>query len=568
MVLCWFVSNSFEALIGALIIRRFSDGPIRFDSIRRVVLFFAAALMAPFLSSFLDAAFVVLNGWGGRGYWQVWRLRFLSNVLAELTVVPVIVMWVRDGASTLRSISLWRTLEAAALVIFLTAVGLTVFSWLPASSTPSPAVLYAPLPILLWAAVRFGPKGVNTSLAVVAFLAIWSAVHGRGPFIAQSPEENALAMQLFLIVIAMPLMLLAAVLMELGRAQREARQNEDQLRLALNAAQMGTWDWHIVDGSITWSDESKRMFGFVPTDPEPSSEAFYSMVHPDDRDIVRHAVELSLAKGTPYEAEFRIEQPNGSFRWIRGKGNVLSDDSGKPVRMVGINADISKRKEAETELLQSNLQVRALAGKLIRAQEGERRRISHQLHDDLSQKLATLSVIIGRLRRKPPAESDMVVQLTNLYEQTKDLGNDIRQLSHDLHPATLEHLGLADALASYITEFQNDEGVPTSFTGRLPSEGISFEISVCLYRVALEALRNIARHARAKSVAVRLTEDEEFVTLEVIDSGVGFDVETAKRGSGLGLLSAEERVYLLQGSFDLSSSPGHGTKLTVRVPLK
>ena len=155
-----------------------------------------------------------------------------------------------------------------------------------------------------------------------------------------------------------------------------------------------------------------------------------------------------------------------------------------------------------------------------------------------------------------------------LYGQTEDLSNDIRQLSHDLHPATLEHLGLADALASHINEFQNDEGVPTSFTCRLPSEGISFEVSVCLYRIALEALRNIAKHARAKSVAVRLTEDEEFVTLEVDDSGVGFDVETAKRGSGLGLLSAEERANLLQGTFDVNSTLGQGTKLTVRVPLQ
>ena len=162
----------------------------------------------------------------------------------------------------------------------------------------------------------------------------------------------------------------------------------------------------------------------------------------------------------------------------------------------------------------------------------------------------------------------MAVLLTQLYDQTEDLGNDIRQLSHDLHPATLEHLGLADALASYINEFQNEEGVSTTFTCRLPSEGISFEISVCLYRIALEALRNIAKHARAKSVAVRLTEDSELVTLEVLDSGVGFDVETAKRGSGLGLLSAEERANLLQGTFDVNSARGQGTKLTVRVPLQ
>ena len=568
MVLCWFVSNTSEALIGALIIRRFSDAPVRFDSIRRVLVFLAAALLAPFLSSFLDTFFVLLNGWSKQGYWHVWRLRFSSNVLAELTVVPVIVVWFRERISTQLRLTFWRTIETAALLVSLLCVVWAVFSWDWGGATASPAVLYAPLPILIWAAVRFGPKGVISCLALVAFLASWSAVHGRGPFVGQSPEENALSIQLFLIVIAIPLMFLAAVLMELSRAQRIASQNEDKLRLALGAAQMGTWDWHVVNDSTMWSDETKRMFGLAPSDPELTPAGFYSLIHPDDREVVQQAIERSVTNGGPYEAEYRIAQTDGSFRWIRGKGKVLSDDSGKPVRMVGINVDITKRKEAEAELLQSNLQVRALAGRLIGAQEDERRRISRQLHDDLNQKLATLSVTIARLRRKPLEESDMVVQLTKLYGQTEDLSNDIRQLSHDLHPATLEHLGLADALASHINEFQNDEGVPTSFTCRLPSEGISFEVSVCLYRIALEALRNIAKHARAKSVAVRLTEDEEFVTLEVDDSGVGFDVETAKRGSGLGLLSAEERANLLQGTFDVNSTLGQGTKLTVRVPLQ
>jgi len=568
MVICWFVSNTCEALLGALIIRKFSDAPVRFDSARRIRVFFAAALIAPFISSFLDAGFVRLNGWGVQGYWQVWRLRFFSNVLAELTLVPAIVIWLQDGLSTLRKVSFRRALESATLIISLLGVGLAAFSLHWTGSITPPVVLYALLPILLWAALRFGPKGVNTCLVVVAFVAIWSAVHGRGPFAAESAEDNALSIQLFLIVFAIPLMFLGAVLMELTRARRVATQNEEQLRLALGAAQMGLWDWRITDGATTWSDETKRMFGFQPNDPELPPTEFYSLIHPDDREMVRGRIQRSIAKGVPYDAEFRIAQPDGTFRWIRGKGKVLLDDSGERVRMVGINADITKRKEAEAELLQSNRQVRALAGKLIRAQERERRRISHQLHDDLGQKMATLSVMIGRLKRKAPAQSEMVVQLGNLYEQTEDLGNDIRHLSHDLHPASLEHLGLADALASYITDFQNNEGLPTSFTCRLPSEGISFEISVCVYRVAVEALRNAAKHARANSVTVRLTEDQDFVTLEVNDEGKGFDVETAKRGSGLGLLSAEERVNLLQGTFEVKSIPGVGTKVTVRIPLR
>jgi PAS domain-containing protein len=142
-----------------------------------------------------------------------------------------------------------------------------------------------------------------------------------GPFIAFSPEENALSIQLFLILISMPLMFLAAVSQELARAQEKAKENEDQLTMALNAAQMGTWDWHLKEGEVKWSEYSKRMFGLRPTDPEGPPEVFFSMIHPEDRSAVEQAINRSLSSGTPYESEFRMAQPDGSFRgsmaWVR-----------------------------------------------------------------------------------------------------------------------------------------------------------------------------------------------------------------------------------------------------------
>ncbi|HEY3037404.1 MAG TPA: MASE1 domain-containing protein [Pyrinomonadaceae bacterium] len=569
MVICWFVSNCSEAIIGAAVLRYLSDGSFRFDSIRQVATFLFAVLLATFLSSFLDAGFVVLNGWGTSSYSQVWRMRFFSNVLAELTLVPIIVMWVTDGVSSFRGLSRWRWLEAVGLAIGLLTVSVGAFSWRRAAHNTPPALLYTPLPILLWAAVRFGPKGVNTGLAVVAFLAIWTATHGLGPFSVYSPEDNALSIQLFLILISMPLMFLAAVIQERGQARQEARQSADRLGMALSAAQMGTWDWHIADSATTWSDETKRMFGLSPTDSEKPPEVFYSMMHPGDRSMVEHAINRSLKDGSPYEAEFRMRQPDGSIRWIRSKGKVLLDDAGKPMRFLGINADITTRKEAEGKLLESNRQVRALAGRLISAQEAERRRLSHELHDDLSQKVATLSVAISRLKRQLPAATQQIAgQLDQLYKETNDLGQDIRQLSHELHPASLEHLGLAEALAAYLIEFEKDEGLATKFTSRIKSETFPFEVSVCLYRIGVEALRNIAKHAHAESVSVLLEEDEQTVRIEVADSGVGFDVEAAKRGSGLGLISADERVHLLQGSFEINSIRGKGTILIAKIPIK
>ena len=566
MSLCWFVSNSAEAVMGALCLRYLNGGPVRFDSIRQVAIFVFAAVLAPFLSSFLDAAFVVMNHWGSGSYWQIWRMRFTSNVLAELIIVPLVVIWGTDRIAPFRSWLRW--LESGVLATGLLIVSLGSLNWYqPGWNTP--ALLYMPLPILLWAAVRFGPKGVNLCLAVVTFLAIWSAAHGRGPFVAYSPEQNALSIQLFLTLISMPLMFLAAVIQQLGHAEEATRQNGDRLIMALNSAQMGTWDWHLGNGDVKWSEQTKQMFGLRPTDSELHLQAFYSMIHPNDRAAVEDAVDRSITKGIPYEAEFRMRQPDGTYRWIRGQGKVVNDDDGKPVRMTGVNADITRRKDAERQLLESHRQVRALAGQLINAQEAERRQVSRELHDDLNQRVAMLSVAISQLKRKLPIpENEIVRQLNVLYEQTNNLSNDIRQLSHQLHPATLEHLGLAEALSAYTHEFETETGISTSFIARLQTEKIAFEVSVCLYRIALEALRNIARHSHASTCSILLEEQQQVLTMKVEDSGVGFDVEAARRGSGLGLISATERVHLLEGTFEVASTTGEGTRLIARIPLR
>src|SRR5258705_10638613 len=566
MILCWFISNCCEALLGAFFLRRLTNGPIRFDSSRAVAVFMVAAVLAAFLSSFVDAGFVIFNRWGHGTYWQIWRMRFFSNVLAVLTLVPFIVMWISEGFPSLRRWSAVRYIEAAALLVGLLAISILVLSG-NVGPSPTPALLYTPLPLLLWAAVRFGPKGISTALLAVTFLSTWGAIHGLGPFVNRSPEENALSAQLFLILIALPLLTLGAVIDEQKRLREAAKKDEEHLELALNAALMGTWDWHIADNETKWSDETKRIFGFLPADSEVPPELFYGMLHEDDRQVVKDAIDHAIRERGPYAAEFRMRLPNGSVRWVRGQGKVLLDEMGRPVRMVGVNTDITTRKQAEEQLHQRNRQIRALAGRLISAQEIERRRISRELHDDLSQKVAALSVAISHLKRRiPDTEQQIITELDGLYCHTHDLSSHIRQLSLQLHPAALEHLGLEKALAAYTAQFQKEEDIETNFIARLNGRTIPFEISVCLYRITLEGLRNIAKHSYAKSASVLLEEDGQNLILEIADFGRGFDIEQARRGDGLGLISAEERVEILQGKFEIRSD-AKGTKLIAKIPL-
>ena len=223
LVLALFVTNCSEAVIAAVGVRWFSAAPDRFDTLRRMAVFIGAgALVAPFVSSFLDAA--VVTTLRGESYAHVWRTRFFSNVLTELAVVPVIVILVRGSLPWLRSAELGRRVEAAVLAVVSVAVGAVVFTgpfetWsaVPGSGTP----LALLLPSILWAAVRFGPGGASASLLTTALLAIWAATHGRGPFVRLGVEESVLALQVFLIIIAIPLMCLAALLEERRQVQQE-----------------------------------------------------------------------------------------------------------------------------------------------------------------------------------------------------------------------------------------------------------------------------------------------------------------------------------------------------------
>jgi two-component system sensor kinase FixL len=218
MILCWFVSNCSEALIGAWS-ARVLIGPAGFDRMRSIgILLLCGGLLGPFLSSFLDAGFVALNHWGQQSYWQVWRIRFCSNVFTALTIAPVIVTW-GTNRLTLRSTAPRRLLEAALVMAGLLTVSFIIFCWQPAGPATLPPLLYAPLPFLLWIAVRFGPTGTSTAILSVGLLAIWGAVHGHGPFASHSPAENTLAIQVFFVVVAITFMFLSASTRERARAE-------------------------------------------------------------------------------------------------------------------------------------------------------------------------------------------------------------------------------------------------------------------------------------------------------------------------------------------------------------
>lgn len=247
---------------------------------------------------------------------------------------------------------------------------------------------------------------------------------------------------------------------------------------------------------------------------------------------------------------------------------------GKAVGVQGIARDITERRQAEEVLRQNEVvlhqnreALRALTAGLLTAQEQEWKRLSRELHDDLNQKLAMLAIEAEALEQQlPVSEGPVRGRLGALRGRLIELSDDLRRMAYQLHPSILEHLGLAVALRSYCAEFSEREGIKARFVHRDVPERLPQDVALCLYRVAQEGLRNVARHSGSSRVTVSLAGIQHGVRLSITDFGVGFDPELVKSKGGLGLISMQERVRMVQGSIAVGSEPGRGTRIEVRIP--
>jgi len=213
-------------------------------------------------------------------------------------------------------------------------------------------------------------------------------------------------------------------------------------------------------------------------------------------------------------------------------------------------------------------EIRALNDQLIKAQEAERIRISGELHDGVLQQITSLTLRLGTVKYQVPADSEAKTAIVGLQQDLIKIGTDVRQVSHELHPALLHEQGLPAALSSYCEEFSKVRGLPVSCETDESVKELSPGAALCLYRIAQEALGNAAKHSAAKKVEVRLTRSDDRVWLSVSDDGVGCTPDQVAKSGGLGLINMRERLLQLNGKFDFESSPGQGTTVRVAVPYR
>jgi PAS domain S-box-containing protein len=389
---------------------------------------------------------------------------------------------------------------------------------------------------------------------------------------------------------------------ERKRTERALRESEERLSLAFAGAQEGVWDWNLETGAVVYSPHWKRMLGYTDDEIEPHVSAWERLLHPDDRAAVREVVDGVLRGERDYTIEFRLRHKDGYYVHVLSRGfAVRSEPDGFVGRIVGTHFDLSERKRAEEALRRAHeeLEVRVkertaelalanaslreemiereraerarteLLSRLVFAQEDERRRIAREMHDQFGEQLTALGLGIRRLKDSGGSDERIRVQVGALERVAQQLDQDVDHLVWELRPTALDDLGLRAALVNYVQDWSVRAGVRAELhTTGLSDDRLTSEVETTLYRIAQEALNNIAKHAHADNVDVILERRPDHVSLIIEDDGMGFDqVNSGAPHKGFGLLGMQERAALVGATVQIESAAGEGTTIIVRMPI-
>ena len=358
---------------------------------------------------------------------------------------------------------------------------------------------------------------------------------------------------------------------EKKRTEEALQQSEDNLRRAQGVAHVGSWNLDMPTNTLVWSEETYRIFG-MDTSAAVTYEQFLEHVHPDDMENIDKAWKAALA-GAEYDVEHRILFGD-DIKWVHEKASIESDANGNALRVLGTAQDITAQKRAEQQTLQLLKQNRDLTKRLFSAQEEDRRTIARELHDEFGQWLTAIQLeaqVIARLN----AGKNPQIQTSSdaISASANEIHQGIRGMIRSLRPAVLDALGLEGGLREMLGQWQShnpETRCEVSLTTDL--DGLDESTDITVYRVVQEALNNIAKHAKAKYVLIRLDRERPGpdaganLLLTIADDGVGMDLSHPT--AGMGILGMRERVLATGGTFLMKSAVDQGTWIKAIFPLK
>jgi PAS domain S-box-containing protein len=352
---------------------------------------------------------------------------------------------------------------------------------------------------------------------------------------------------------------IVANITERKRSEEAQRESEERFRLMANTAPMLIWmsDTHRL---CTYFNHTWLAFTGRSMELELGN-GWAEGIHPEDLHWCLDTYVRAFDAREKFTMEYRLRRYDGEYRWLLDIGVPRFNQDGSFAGYIGSCVDVTDRKLAEEALSGVN-------SKLIEAQERERARIARELHDDISQRLAMLTIELEQLSQKSsdlPAE--LLHHIAELRNRSSDIAGDVQSLSHELHSSKLEYLGITTAMRAFCHEFSLQQNVEVVFAHDEIPRTLPQDVSLCLFRVSQEALQNAVKHSGVRHFDVELRCAPEAIDLTVRDSGVGFDSETTLKTQGLGLVSMAERVKLVGGRLSIDSQPHRGTTIRARVPL-
>ena len=583
------VGNTLAVVLAALLLRRLTDGRADLERVVDVLALLACALVAALVSAAFGPTSLRLGDVISTDELaRVFRTWTLSDASGVLVVAPVLLTWAARG---LAGIGRREAFEGAAVLALL-----VVLAELP----PQRDVPYIVFPVLLWAALRFGPRGAATAILVVCSITVWNTAHEDGPFVRDSITDSLLATQLFIATSALTSLLLAAVTAERARtaralaaaeaAQRELADEQAALRrvatlvaedaepsrvfgqvteevgrlLALPVASVVQYDGaHTATVVGAWSADGPPHFP-VGTTLDLEGETVVAKVlrsgaaqRLDTYDDTGGTVGKSM-RGFGYRASVAAPVTVAGRLWGALAGATRSE--------APLPDDVEQRLCDFAELVAQALanadayeKLAASRARLVEVGDAERRRLERNLHDGAQQRLVALSLKLGmlnaRLADAPPAARELLATARDDLALGLD---ELRELARGIHPVVLTERGLGPALDALLSRAPVRVDIEA-----LPDERLSPQVEAAAYYIVSEAITNVAKYADASSATVAIRRRNGTATVTVADDGAGG--ADPSRGSGLRGLTA--RVEALNGRLTVDSPPGAGTRIEAEIPL-
>jgi PAS domain S-box-containing protein len=582
--------NTLGALAGGWLLRRLGFRN-RLERVRDVLaLLTLGVVVAPLISAVIGVAALNLA-------WRVPSARVLQSALSwwlgdamgVLLVTPVLLT---GFALPFRSARRERVLEAAALGFCLFLAGaLTLSSW-SVNPVLHPPLAFTLFPFLVWAALRFGPRGAAVATFLAVVIAFWATARGLAPFALGTVEERLMYLYSYTAVSVVTSMLLAAVFAERRQAEEGARRSEESLRLALDAGRCGVWDWDIVGQRLNWSEEVFAIHGISPGDFKGRIEDFTAVIHPEDAGRVGQAIRRALESRERYEIEFRIVRPDGEARWIITNGRGFHDESGTPVRMLGAMLDVTDRHQAEEErarLLDRESEARAEAEAANEAKDHFLATLSHELRTPLTPVLLLASGLAGdeRLPAELRRPLDMIRRNVELEARLIDDLLDLTRITRGKLDLRLEVTDARKVVEHTIEICCEREAA----AGRLR---VNAELAAEDHRLwadpprLTQVLWNLLSNAVkftpvGGTITVRSWSGPGSLLIQVADSGIGIDpaamphifdafeqgrTRSPRRTGGLGLgLAISKAIAEMHGGTLTAASAGLGQGATFTLSL-